>query len=72
MRALVRQSILIFTASIVLMCVPLLLVCIVTQREMLALERLKFRPECLTLPDLHDTGVVKRVATWGSDPRIAV
>jgi hypothetical protein len=30
------------------MCVPLLLVCIVTQREMLALERLKFRPECLT------------------------
>ena len=35
------------TATAAIMCAFLMLVCIVTQREMLAVERLKIRPECL-------------------------
>ena len=42
-----HQGLSIVLVSVFLMCVPLLLVCIVTQREMLLLEKLKLRPECL-------------------------
>jgi hypothetical protein len=42
-----KSLLLMLTTAAALMCVMLTLVCVATQLERLAVERLKIRPECL-------------------------